>query len=218
MKTALAGAAVLGVLLAALTAFPAPGGPSLVGSTYYLAQPDPRLCPSPLCGGYWVSLANRGRTRCHDGVLRARCYVARAVDEDRHPLNAGVPDGALARAAIESSSYEGFGKLGVLVVADIFSPAGRAPVTGTFYRVVDTGIRCVRAPCFSWRASRLNESVRITVSDLDLGATRATPQELERAEAALGTKNGLFARGRITSTPDDGRLFRATRVFLRSKS
>ena len=211
--------AAIGGLIAALAAIaaavPATGGPPLVGLTYYAVQPDPRLCPSPLCGGYWASLANRGQTRCHDGALRPRCYVAITVDEDRHPLPAGLPDGALVRADIEPWSFEAFGKLGVLVVADVWAPAGRATLSGGFYRLRDTGVRCIRAPCFSLRASKLNGSSRVTLSDLDLGATRATPEELGRAEAALRTKNGLFARGRIVATLDGGRLFRATRVFLR---
>ena len=211
--------AALGGLIAAMAAIagavPATGGPPLVGLTYYVVQPDPRLCPSPLCGGYWASLANRGRTRCHDGALRPRCYVATAVGEDRHPWPSSLPAGALVRADIEPWSFEAFGKLGVLVVANVWEPAGRATLSGGFYRLRDTGVRCIRAPCFSLRASKLNGSSRVTVSDLDLGATRATQDELARAEAALSTKNGLFARGRIVATAEGGRLFRATRVFLR---
>jgi len=211
--------AALGGLIAVVgaiaVAVPAAGGPPLVGLTYYVVQPDPRLCPSPLCGGYWAALANRGRTRCHDGLLRPRCYIAMAVDEDRHPWPSGLPAGAIVRADIEPWSFEAFGKLGVLVVADVWAPGGRASPSAGFYRLRDTGVRCIRAPCFSLRASKLNGSSRVTLSDLDLGATRATPEELERAEAALRTKNGLFARGRIVATPDGGRLFRATRVFLR---
>ncbi len=211
--------AALGGLIAAMAAIagavPATGGPPLVGLTYYVVQPDPRLCPSPLCGGYWASLANRGRTRCHDGALRPRCYVATAVGEDRHPWPSGLPAGALVRADIEPWSFEALGKLGVLVVANVWEPAGRATLSGGFYRLRDTGVRCIRAPCFSLRASKLNGSSRVTVSDLDLGATRATQDELARAEAALSTKNGLFARGRIVATAEGGRLFRATRVFLR---
>jgi len=211
--------AALGGLIAVVgaiaVAVPAAGGPPLVGLTYYVVQPDPRLCPSPLCGGYWASLANRGRTRCNDGLLRPRCYAAMAVDEDRHPWSSGLPGGALVRAEIEPWSFEAFGKLGVLVVADVWAPAGRATLSGGFYRLRDTGVRCIRAPCFSLRASKLNRSSRMTVSDLDLASTRATPGELERAEAALRTKNGLFARGRIVATAEGGRLFRATRVFLR---
>ncbi len=206
---------LIAVVGAIAVAVPAAGGPPLVGLTYYVVQPDPRLCPSPLCGGYWALLANRGRTRCHDGALHPRCYVAMAVGEDRRPRSSGLPAGALVRAEIEPWSFEAFGELGVLVVADVWAPAGRAPASGGFYRLRDTGVRCIRAPCFSLRASKLNGSSRITVSDLDLGATRATQDELARAEAALSTKNGLFARGRIVATAEGGRLFRATRVFLR---
>lgn len=185
-------------------------------ASYFVVRPDPRLCPSPLCGGYWVSLANHARTRCHDGLLRPRCYVANAVGDDRHPLKANPADGAIVRAAIGSRTFGGFGQLGVLVVVDVFGPAGRAIESGSFFRVVDTGIRCVRAPCFALRASRLNRSSRATLSGIDFGTARATPDELERVEAALGTKNGVLAQGGIRPTSDGGRVFRATRFFLKA--
>lgn len=210
-------AALITVLVGLAGAALAASNPPPVGSSFYVLTHDPRLCPSPLCGGYWVALANHPRTRCHDGLFRPRCYVATAVDEHRHPLTKSVADGALARAAIEPWSFEGFGMLGVLVAADVWAPAGRAVASGGFHRLRDTGIRCVRAPCFSLRASRLNGSARMTVSELDLAAAGAAPADLERAEAALRTKNGLLARGRIVSRADGGRLFRATRLFLRSE-
>ena len=189
-----------------------------VGSSHYVVHPDPRLCPSPLCGGYWVALANRSRTRCSDGLLRPRCYVARAVDEESHPLEAGITDGALARADIEPWSFEGFGELGVLVVARTFPPAGRVAQTGSFVRLRDTGIRCVRAPCFSYRSTRLNGTSRASLSGVDLRASRASAVEIARADAALGTSSGLLARGRIVHEADGGRTFRASRLFLRSES
>jgi len=192
--------------------------PPPVGSSFYAVRPDLRLCPSPLCGGYWAALANHARTPCADGALRPRCYVTKVVGEDRHSLPSGVPAGALVRAEIEPWPFEGFGKLGVLVVADALAPAGRAPEAGSFYRLVDTGIRCVRAPCFSVRASRLNRSSRTTLSSTDLAAARAALHELARAEAALATKNGLLARGHVVPSPDGGRIFRATRLYLRSQS
>ena len=46
----------------------------------FLVEHDPRLCPSPACGGYWVALANGVRTRCGDGTREKRCYDARAVN------------------------------------------------------------------------------------------------------------------------------------------
>jgi hypothetical protein len=162
-----------------------------------------------------VQLVNRSRTRCSDGALRARCYVARAVDEKRHPLDTGVPDGALARAEIEPWRFEGLGELGALVVARVFSPVGGGSSSGRYFRVVDLGIRCVKAPCFSVRASVLNGDARITLSEIDLGAVPVAMRG--SIEAALGTKSALLARGRIVSSPDGGRVLRATRFYLPSE-
>lgn len=208
--------ALLGVAAATLVALPAAAGPPRVGSSFYVVRADPRLCPSPLCGGYWAALANAERTRCPDGALRARCYVARAVDEQRHPLDAAVPDGSLVRAEIEPWSFEGVGELGVLVVARAFAPVGRGAPAGRYVRVVDTGIRCVRAPCFSLRASPLNRIERTELSGIDLGA--APVDARDRVEAALGTKTGVLARGRIVPSGDGGRVLRATRFYLASES
>lgn len=189
-----------------------------VAASHYVVHPDPRLCPSPLCGGYWAALVNRSQTRCSDGQLRPRCYVARAVDEERHPLEAGITDGALARADVEPWSFEGFGELSVLVVARTFTPAGRAAETGPFVRLRDTGIRCVRAPCFSYRSTRLNDTSRASLSGVDLRASRASAAEIARAEVALETSSGLLARGRVVHEAGGGRTFRASRLFLRSES
>jgi hypothetical protein len=187
-------------------------------SSLYVVQGDPRLCPSPLCGGYWVALANHARTVCHDGVRRPRCYVASLVGPRQQPPPSAVPSGALARGEIQSQEFAGFGELGVLVVADVFAPAGKAIQTGRVFRLVDTGIRCVRAPCFSFRASQVNQSSRTTLSGVDLRAAGATAAEVSRAEAALATKGGLLARGGVVPTADGGRSFRATRLYLRSTS
>jgi hypothetical protein len=205
----LAGVAMGGLTGAASSQLP-------VGTGIYTVRVDPRLCPSPMCGGYWVALANGARTRCADGTRRARCYAARAVDEHRHPLEVAVPDGGLVRADLEAWDFDGLGKLGVLAVAAVFAPAGEAPVSGGYYRVRDTGIRCVRSPCFTFRATQVNGSTRTTMSDVDLTAAGATSAETARAQAALQTKNGLLARGRFARTPDGGVTFRALRLYLRA--
>ena len=94
-------------------------------------------------------------------------------------------------------------------------PGQRLP-GAAYYRVVDTGIVCIRAPCFSFRAQQVNGSSRITTSAVDLAASGATAAEIERARSALRTKDGLYARGRFASTPDGGRVFRALRLYLRA--
>jgi len=212
----------LAVLLAAFVVVSgAPSAPrvkSPIETAIYVVRPDPRLCPSPLCGGYWVTLANHGRTRCADGLRRPACYVAKVVDEDRRPLKAGIPGDALVQADIEESTYEGVGKLGVLVVADVFSSTSRGPRSGRFFRLVETGIRCIRAPCFSIRASLLNRSSRTTVSGIQSVGGVIPERLVNRVETALDTKSGVLAQGRIAPSFDGGREFLATRFFLRSKS
>ena len=182
-----------------------------VGTAMYVIRHDPRLCPSPRCGGYWLAIANGARTRCADGLRYPRCYVARAVDAKGNPLG-DIAEGALVRGAIDA----GHDDLGELVVTAVYAPAGRAAVGGGYYRVVDTGIRCVRAPCFSYRVTQVNGSTRTTASSIDLSVSRATPAEVGRAQAALRTTNGLYARGRFVRSTDGGRVFRALRMFLRA--
>ena len=176
----------------------------------YVVRHDLRLCPSPMCGGYWVALANGARTRCLDGLRRLRCYVARAFDVKRGPVG-DIPEEWLVRGAIGP----GADKFGVLLVSAVYYPAGKAAVSGGFYRVFDNGIRCIRAPCFSTTVSQVNGSTRTTVSDVDLAASGANPAEIRLAQSHVATKTGLYARGRFAATPNGGRVFRALRLYLR---
>lgn len=190
--------------------------PPVLARSIYVVRPDPRLCPSPLCGGYWVSRANHSRTRCHDGLFRPRCYVATALSElTRKPLTTDLPTDCLVRAALGSSTYPGLGELGAITVTELWTPLGHTQLTGHFFRIRDIGVRCVRAPCFSMRAWRLNRPFRISVSSLDLNPAKLTSEELAQAEAALTTLDGLVATGRIVPTADGGRVLRASRVYFR---
>ncbi len=185
-----------------------------VGTFQYVVEPDLRKCASPLCGGYWVSLANHRRTACSDGVLRRRCYVALAADSRRHELRNRVAPGALVRADLESRDFGLSGELGLLVVADVRAPAGSEP-SGPFFRVRDLGIRCVRAPCFSLRAARVNKPSRVTLSGIDLRPAELSERDESRAEAALATVSGLFVSGQVVPTADGGRTLRVSRVYLK---
>jgi hypothetical protein len=198
-------------IIATLVLGVAPGHPS-AGTAVYTVRVDPRLCPSPLCGGYWVALANGARTRCVDGLRHPRCYVAGAVDTKGRSLGGGIAEGALVRGTLQAGRDD----LGELVAAAVYAPAGSAAGNGGYYRVVDTGIRCVRAPCYSYRATQVNGATSTRISGLDLAAAKVTARELARAETALRTKNGLYALGRFARGDNGGRVFRATRLFLRA--
>src|SRR5262245_18023193 len=140
--------AAAAALAALVSAIGAEAGLDATGVAQYVVTPDPRECPSPRCGGYWVALANRDRPPCGQGIVRARCYVASATGRDGNPLPGGIPAGALVRGSIEQRTVDGLTH-GVLVVDAVRTPVGNtaAPV----YRVRDTGILCVKAPCFSMR-------------------------------------------------------------------
>jgi hypothetical protein len=183
----------------------------------FLVQHDKRLCPSPACGGYWAALANGVRTRCGNGEAAGSCYVARTVDRYGRPYTRDIPEGALVRGAIELGLKLGDRAFDRLRVWAVYAPTGTAPAAGGYYRVVDTGIRCIRAPCFSYRAGSVNASSSVTTSEVDLQAAGATDAEIARAMTALRTKDGLYARGRFASTPDGGRVFRALRLYLRAQ-
>ena len=199
------------VLVSAVVATSTAARQPPAGTAIYVVRVDKRLCPSPLCGGYWVAIANGARTHCANGLRYPQCYVARAVDSAGKPV-ASIDEGSLVRGAMNLGRDD----LGELVATTVFAPAGRALVAGGYYRVTDTGIRCVRAPCFSWRATQANGSTRTPVSGVDLEAANATASELVRAQAALHTKSGLLARGRFVPGADGARVFEALRLYLRA--
>ena len=102
---------------------------------------------------------------------------------------------------------------GVLVVSAARAPAGKTATPAPRYRVRDTGIRCVRAPCFFMRAWRLSSGKAVTVSELDLRAAGLTSAQRAAAESALGN-GGVFVAGLIVRASDGGRSLRATTVYL----
>ena len=197
------------VILLATIAVASAGRQPPTGTAMYVVRVDPRLCPSPMCGGYWVTLANAARTRCQDGLRHPRCYVATAVSAGR---TASIAEGALVRGAIDIGRDD----LGELVATAVYRPAGATAARGGYYRVRDTGIRCVRAPCFSYSATQVNGPTSTRMSGVDLAAAKPAPNELARAQKALRTTNGLYARGSFSTGLDGGRTFHATRLFLRA--
>jgi hypothetical protein len=161
----------------------------LPATDYFGLTRDTRRCVSPLCGGYWVQSLNRSLTRCSDGTLKSRCYVAeanwRAIGGE--PSIEG--NGIVVRGQIESSVYQGFGELGRFVATAAWTPASTSAARGAFFLVGDNGIRCITEPCFTTDADLLNLGLRLTLSDLDLTRVAADEAELEAAAAALAARN-----------------------------
>lgn len=176
-----------------------------------------------MCGGFWASRVNWKLTPCLTGVARAACYAA-AVDLSAFTATARVraqPALASGRALVEGAFAQyasTFPELGKLVATRVWLSAGAQQEAGTIYRVIDTGVRCIRAPCFSLRATVVNGTRSVTLSGLDLAGSGATPATISRAHALLA-RGGVLVSGTIrtlagTRIADPGRTFAASRLWL----
>jgi hypothetical protein len=213
-------------LLALVSAGAAPAWGEPVGSPrpFVLARADPRLCPSPMCGGIWVKAVNAASTVCGDGARRSECYAASA-DVSRLPVGAkgrellrqAIAEGrAVARGRLVRGRVAGFPELDTLVVSEAW-PASSSPArpAGVFRRLRDNRIRCVKAPCFWIGTTVLNSSRSSSVSSVDLSRVGAPAAEQRRALQQLSGR-GLIAAGRIVRTADRGRAFVATQFYVRA--
>jgi hypothetical protein len=188
------------------------GDPPRDVSSFYVGRPDPRLCPSPMCGGVWVRLVNEGTTACEGGFASRECYVA-AVDVSRARVPprlrsrlAGLvaAGAALARGTIVRGRVAGFPELRTLVATEVWpSSSSTAPPLGPFWRLRDNGVRCVVSPCFSTHAARLNSARHTNVSRIDLSRIRTTLAERWHAREEIA-EEGLIAAGTIVKEPNAG--------------
>ena len=98
----------------------------LTEPAYFAVRPDPRACPSPTCGGFWVTELNQAVTHCADGTTAAEaqgCYVAE--------LNSDVPGlaektrpvtNAIVKGKIAAKTFGTMGNLGEIDVPDAWQP------------------------------------------------------------------------------------------------
>jgi hypothetical protein len=205
-------------------------------SSYYAARADPRLCPSPMCGGLWVSLVNRKATRCADGGRRRECYAASAdlsrlrVGERRRAELAGLiaRGHALARGRLVRGRFDGFPDLETLVVKEVWvassdAVAPEAPSMAGVHRLRGNVVVCVTTPCYTIHAAKLNSGRHVDVSEVDLSKTGATAAEQRRALAHITATSSLLAAGRVQKRPrrkeptgEGGRVFVASRFWVRA--
>lgn len=215
-------AVVVAVAFAAAPAGSTPVHSPKGTSTYLKVRPDMRLCPSPICGGWWARRVNRADTVCGSGLASTECYAAtldfsalELTDERRAALEQSLAGGTgLVRGRLVRAASGGPPRLDTLVVTEIWLRHGLARARGVIHRVEDNGIRCVRAPCFSWHASVLNTTRHQNVSTVDLVASGAPPAVIARARAAL-SRAGVLAEGRIV-VAGEGRSLRAYAFWLRA--
>ena len=190
------------------------------GAVYVRVRHDTRRCVSPLCGGYWVSRVNQRTLRCVDGASAAECYVAeidwaglRLTDRALEDLQ-GRP--FILRARIAPKAYGSFGTMGSLVAVEGWSAINGAEPSGRVHRIVDAHRVCVRAPCPTLDAFRLNSTVTATLTAVDLtrvaGVTRSG---VSRGTTALGREPGILVAGDVVSGAGGARTVTASQFYLR---
>jgi hypothetical protein len=206
--------------LIALSVLPARAGApgAALSSGYFSLQPDPRLCPSPICGGFFVGLLNLPVAHCSDGEDRRLCHAS-TVDWSALGLDAetvaqlqaaAVGGRVIVRGELRSGTVlPGFPPSGELVASEAWIAASGHYPRGGFFQVARRGIVCGVSPCSRFTEVLLNSNLRGELSDLDLSHAGADPvtqqlalDELERGSILVAGRNRVGAaanrRGPVT--------------------
>jgi hypothetical protein len=175
---------------------------------FFTIAPDLRLCPSPLCGGFWVSRVNRAATLCADGTLAPSCYVSEldlsrsGLSEEQEASVRGAAGHLLMQGSIRSMTNSPFGTLGVFLGREAWLGHPGIAGTGTFYRARDTEIVCITYPCANLRVSPLNaRGLPQLIAGVDLDDVSADPED---GYAELDKPQGLIAAGELVPVSGPG--------------
>lgn len=195
---------------------------SLMGMSYVQFRHDNRRCVSPLCGGVWVHRVGRSTTRCADGTYQAECYVASidysALGLDERALPSVQEPGVILRGRVEPRTFGSFGNLGVFVATEGWTPATAAAPTGTTYSAHTNDVRCVRAPCPTIDASRLNYAVSdLHFTGVDLTRVAGVSRtDVNKGMEQLSTDGrGILVAGSVSSGPDGSRRIVASQFWFK---
>jgi hypothetical protein len=156
----------------------APGGTY----TYYFVQADLRKCASPVCGGVFYRLANATKTTCLDGSKAAKCYAATdsltglgLAETALGKVNDALANGeVLMRATIGTKTYSGVGTFAKLNAKEAWLAQTSNAIEGPLMKMEDSGVRCIAAPCDSFKESKLNSAITAMIADIkwdDSGAS-----------------------------------------------
>lgn len=177
-------------------------------SVFVVTRPDLRKCAFPMCGGVYVKAVNKSKTTCLDGSKRSECYVA-SIDASALGLSSSNQEAVLE--GIHAGSVLVSGQLAALDEPEGVPPgyavleaheAHKAvtghTVSGTYYRVEPSGITCIKAPCPTLTAHKLNASTDKQVTDVDFSALGLTDEDIA-GFSNLMASTGLVVAGTVHS-------------------
>jgi hypothetical protein len=177
--------------------------------TYFGITADLRKCPSPMCGGWFITRLNHSTTRCHDGRPAASCYTpvldwssAGLSDVQQSTMleacgreagSAGVY--AIVRGKFARTNTTPQPGLGRFVVLEAWVGEGDAVATGTFVKVRDNGRRCFVAPCPSLTEVTLNAVQSRDIAGIDWAPAALDDDQLAACVAAMASPDGALVAG-----------------------
>ena len=180
-------------------------------SSFYTFRRDLRRCASPRCGGYFVKLVNKWRTRCADGRSQVECYVAE-INWGREPQQEN--ERALLRGSLRRR-----GQFGVFRVTEVWEAAGANQPAARFFRVRDRGLRCIAAPCPSHSEATLNSTASRNIAGVDLSAVGAPDNLVGEATQDMTSRDGILATGNhelVTGPAGRMQMLKANQFYLRA--
>ena len=208
-------------------AFELPAEHGFPQATYYrVTRLDPRLCPSPLCGGVFVERVNRRLARCAGGERARECHAA-IVDfsalglspsEEAAARSDFVTRRMLVRGELELADPGVDIAVPTLVVEDAWrGVTGEQSEHGRYFGLFSSGIVCITHPCPSFVGFKLNGRRVGWLHQLDFDHTGATPAQLEEGWRALYQAPGLIGFGllrTIRGPAGIGQALRMTEFYL----
>ena len=223
------------VFVLTLLSYGAVAQPVDIVGDYYTIEPDQRYCPTPACGGWWLTKVNQYTVAADESVLDASVipivpspvYVAaidyralglsdREIAEFQHQILAGR---AFIRGVLRpypSRWPSWFRPLQQLAATGTWVAANDNDPVGPYLNVRNSGIVCITTPCPYYDVQELNTGYKTAAHELDLKRARLTDKQTELARREVAG-NGLIMTGiRFESQGQTGTGLgiAATKVFF----
>lgn len=167
-------------------------------SGFYTARPDFRKCAFPFCGGYFIRAVNQRFMQCADGSIQRECYIAELI-YGTGPVEASYSVGnetpLLVRGHQGKKDYGSKVPMGVFYADAAYRSATQVTATQSFYGIENNGILCITTPCFSYDSALLNTERSLSLSEVNLETSGATPRDIELAQQLLANGQVLYAAG-----------------------
>ena len=147
--------------------------------TYVTLRRDSRKCLAPMCGGYFVGDVNR--VNPSEKYVNSLDFSKSGLSADDIAVVLEAPESELVLRGKLGPTEARFNTRSFLVYEAYRGMPGIEAKDSTFYTVGDSEVRCVRPPCYSLTAKKLNSA---TTRD-------ATGVSVDRASKPLVDQNWL---------------------------